>query len=81
MTLPFHNQCYHLTETSELHCRANQLVGFYMMVTWVSEGLSRVLTVVSVTSLKQFFAQLTFTCSKSTIETLQKGMKCVQSSQ
>ena len=52
----------HQIETSQLICKGNQLTGFYMMGTLGINELS----------------QPTFTCSKSTIETLEKGQKYVQ---
>ena len=52
----------HQIETSQLICKGNQLTGFYMMATLGINELS----------------QPTFTCSKSTIETLEKRQKYVQ---
>ena len=52
----------HQIETSQLICKGYQLTGFYMMGTLGINELS----------------QPTFTCSKSTIETLEKGQKYAQ---
>ena len=40
LVLPFSDQRFHHTETSQLICSANQLTGFYMMGTLVVTGLS-----------------------------------------
>ena len=63
-----------------------QPTGFYVTGTSVVNGLNNCLPLqqnfilLSVTC-KIVLTQLTFTCSKSTIETLEKGVKYVQSQQ
>ena len=64
---PLKTKIFHHIETRKLIYRTNQLTGFYMMGTMVFYGSARL------------FSQLMFTCSKSTIATLEKGVKYVQS--
>ena len=65
-------------EPSHLICSANQMTGFYMKcntgLKWVKR---RLVTPKLVNSA--LVSQLTFTCSKSTIETLEKSVKHIQS--
>ena len=70
---PFNDPCSNHVETSQLICSANQLTGFYMIGTLVVKGLKLVLMFCS--------TQLTFTCSKSAMKTIEKGLKYMQSQQ
>ena len=68
---PFNDPCSNHIETSQLICSANQLTGFYMIGTLVVKGLKLVLMFYS--------TQLTFTCSKSKMQTPEQGVKSAQS--
>ena len=68
---PFNDPYSNHIETSQLICSANQLTGFYMIGTLVVKGLKLVLMFCS--------TQLTFTCSKSKMQTPEQGVKSAQS--
>ena len=59
---------YHI-ETSPLICRANEWTGFYMKGASVMKRANELIVL----------SYLIFTCSELTIETLEKGVKCIKS--
>ena len=72
---PIKCQCCPHIETSQLICTANQLAGFYMRITLALNGLIQEM------KFRNKPSQPVFTCSKLTIETLDQGVKYVQSYQ
>ena len=70
---PFQPRSAFHMKTSHLICTVNQMTGFHMnyntALKWVKLWL--------ILSIIKIFIKQTFTGSKSTIETLEKSVKCV----